>query len=154
MMKTHSTCTSTKRVDEASAKEWVETYFQYLKDGDSEAWYTLWDDDVTLLPPNQPPVYGLEAWKKMSEPGFHQYNNHHETIDLKLYADHDMAYVRWVGVAVNTPKSGGEALRNENKSVWLLRRGIDGSLKAFECIWSHNHPPRGDKSFTYEEHLK
>jgi len=140
-----------KVVDEASVKEWVGNYFNYLRNGDAEAWYSLWDDDVTILPPNMPPVYGLEAWRKISESGFEKYSSSHETIDLKVYADHTIAYVRWIGVATNIPKSGGETLRNENKSVWLLRRGYDGSLKAFECIWSHNHPPKGDKSFTYEK---
>ena len=72
----------------------------------------------------------------MIEPSFGKYSNSYETIDLKIYAEHTMAYVRWIGVAINVPKSGGESMRNENKSVWLLRRGRDGSLKAVECIWS------------------
>jgi ketosteroid isomerase-like protein len=150
-MKNHTNSKSTKRVDEASVREWVKNYFNHLKTGDAEAWYSLWDNHVTLLPPNQPPIQGLEAWRKMSESGFSKYSSSHETLDLKIYADNDMAYVRWVGVAVNVPKSSGEALRNENKSVWLLRRGEDGSLRAVECIWSHNHPPKAEKSFTYDE---
>jgi ketosteroid isomerase-like protein len=140
-------------IDEASVKEWIKQYFHYLKIGDAEAWYNLWDKDVTLLPPNQPPVHGLEAWRIMSGPGFEKYSSSHETLELNVYADHAQAYVRWVGVATNIPKAGGETLRSENKSVWLLRRGDGGLLRAFECIWSQNHPPKGEKSFTYDERL-
>jgi ketosteroid isomerase-like protein len=140
-------------IEETSVNEWVNQYFHYLKIGDAEAWYNLWDKDVTLLPPNQPPVHGLEAWRKMSGLGFEEYSSSHETLDL-IYADHNQAYVRWVGIATNVPKAGGEALSNENKSVWLLRRGDDGSLRAFECIWSQNHPPRSEKSFTFDERLE
>jgi ketosteroid isomerase-like protein len=140
-----------EEIDEASVKEWVENYLNYLRDGDAEGWSSLWDDDVIILPPNMPPVHGLEAWRRMVEPSFGKYSNSYETIDLKVYAEHTMAYVRWIGVATNVPKSGGEPMRNENKSVWLLRRGRLGSLKAVECIWSHNHPPKGERSFVYEK---
>ena len=140
-----------EEIDEASAKEWVENYLNYLRNGDAEGWASLWEDDAIILPPNMPPVHGLEAWRRMVEPSFGKYSNSYETIDLKVYAERTMAYVRWIGVATNVPKSGGEPMRNENKSVWLLRRGRGGSLKAVECIWSHNHPPRGERSFVYEK---
>jgi len=56
-----------KVVDEASVKEWVGNYLNYLRNGDAEGWSSLWDDDVIILPPNMPPVHGLEAWRKMIE---------------------------------------------------------------------------------------
>ena len=99
VMAKHTGVKTSEEIDEASVKEWVGNYLNYLRNGDVEGWSSLWDDDVIILPPNMPPVHGLEAWRRMIEPSFGKYSNSYETIDLKIYAEHTMAYVRWIGVA-------------------------------------------------------
>ena len=133
-MVNHSRGSPSKEVDDAPVKEWVKNYFDYVKRGEIDPWYSLWANDVTILPPNKPSVYGLEAWMKKTKPGFEKFSISHETIDLKVLMDSSIAYVRWIGVESITPKLGGETLRNENK-----------------CMWSLNHPPRGERSYAYEK---
>jgi hypothetical protein len=38
-----------EEIDEASVKEWVGNYLNYLRNGDAEGWSSLWEDDVIIL---------------------------------------------------------------------------------------------------------
>ncbi|OGD61407.1 hypothetical protein A3K78_05265 [Candidatus Bathyarchaeota archaeon RBG_13_52_12] len=136
--------------DEAAVRKWMETYMALIKNGEIEKWYTLWTDDVTLLPPNKPPVHGLDAWKKVTRPGFEQHNIRHEMTGLEVKTDSSIAYAIWSGFENNTLKKGGETMRNEDLCIFILRRGSDGSWRGTHAMWSLNHPPKGKTSYAYE----
>jgi len=139
-----------KVADETAIRKWMQTYMDLVKNGEIEKWYNLWDEDVTLLPPNKPPIHGLSEWKKVVEPGFAQNNIRHEMTSLEVKTDSNLAYAVWTGFENNTPKKGGETMRNENKCMFILRRDSDGSWKGTHAIWSISHPPKGKRSYAYE----
>ena len=139
-----------KEPDETAIRKWMQTYMDLVKNGEIEKWYRLWDEEVTLLPPNKPAIHGLLEWKKVVGPGFAQNNIRHEMTNLEVKTDSNLAYAVWTGIENNTPKKGGETMRNENKCIFILRRGSDGSWKGTHAMWSLSHPPKGKSSYAYE----
>jgi ketosteroid isomerase-like protein len=118
---------SNKEKDEAAVKEWVEMYFTFLHNGEVDKWYELWDDNVTVLPPNRPPFYGIEALKEITKPGFEKYDYTQTLRSLEIQTDINIAFDLYNGVEYRTPKEGGNAIGNDSKCLWILKRQPDDS---------------------------
>jgi ketosteroid isomerase-like protein len=63
-----------KEKDEDAVKKWVETYLTLVRTGEIDKWYSLWAEDVVMLPPNMRPLHGMDALKGLVGPGFGRFD--------------------------------------------------------------------------------
>ena len=129
----------TNKPDEAAIREWHRKYHDSCNRGDLETFKTLWDDEITWLPPNAP-IMKKKTCLEMAENLMRNYHiNQNPSID-EVKTDNGLAYSRISYRETYNPKGDGEPIINNGKAMYLFRRRSDGSWIATHCVWNSNVP--------------
>jgi len=131
---------SEKRIqaDKASIREWFKYYLAAVQRGDYEAYRTFYTEDVVMLPPNNPALYGIDTLVQMAKANF---DRHNVEVDVKIeeiIVDDSTALARLSVIEEMIPKGDGEALKDDRKTLFIFRRNADGSWSASHCMWNSN----------------
>jgi ketosteroid isomerase-like protein len=121
-----------KEVERIRALE-LEQARQVLR-GSLDALRDLFDDDVVVMPPNQPTVFGWPAFRAMLE-SLSNVSRYEVWID-RIDGSGDLAYARGrysLALADDSADDSGRWLH-------VLRRGADGSWVVVEDIFSSDRP--------------
>jgi ketosteroid isomerase-like protein len=89
--------------------------------GDLEAWLDSFAEDAIVMAPNLPAVTNKLAIGEWYAPYFEQFHLHEEVDEREVEVAGDWAYIRAHWVWTLTPKSGGKAVMDTGKSIWILR---------------------------------
>ncbi len=127
--------------------------------GDLEAYLAVSAEDVVLLPPNEPPVVGKEAFRAWAQGLFGQFTFEETMSSDEVVVAGDWGFDSGTYTIRPTPKVAGEAAEGTSierpeigreldyaqtgKYLWILKRQPDGSWKIARGMWSSNHPPPG-----------
>ena len=109
---------------------------QAIKGKDAAHFLALFDSDLVVMPPNEPPVVGeaaLRSWFLRVTDRF--------TIDLDFSVEEirvsgKWAFERFSFRRTTTPTGGGEQATVRGKGVHVFRRQSDGSWKIARDIWN------------------
>ena len=107
---------------------------------DFDTLLSLWTDDAVMLPPEGPPVVGIDAIRKLMLRGRDQ----RATITVTEYAQDfqellilgDTAFEWGTYHGASRPSAGGEEEKSSGKLMRLLRRQPDGAWKVARSIWT------------------
>ncbi len=110
--------------------------------GDVDALLALFTDDPVVMPWGQPVVRGKEAIRPLYKMVFKDYAIRSETTLAEVEVSGDLGYF-WAGYKLRaTPKAGGEAIEEEGKSLFIVRRER-GSWKIARLMDNSDHVPEG-----------
>lgn len=107
------------------AKDWSTGWDR----GDTEALLSLYTNDPVLMPQGQPAVTGKNAIRALYQSFFEGFTVKGEGRVVEIEVSGDLGYF-WSSYALTaTPRSGGDQIKGEGKSVFIVRRQDDNSWK-------------------------
>jgi uncharacterized protein (TIGR02246 family) len=125
---------------EAAVAAVIKQYNQGLNDGNLDTVLKTFLPDGVWMAPNQPSIKGQEELRKW-------YLNYWSRTVAKLQftpeliqSDGRLAYAVAHVTGTTTPKAGGAPREQDNKTVFVLRQGSDGSWKIAHYILNGSKP--------------
>jgi ketosteroid isomerase-like protein len=109
--------------------------------GSTDSMATLYTDNVVMMPPGEPMVEGIDAFKRWAAAMFSQANLSVKYDKSEVMVAGDWALDRYTGTLIATPKAGVTAVKEEVKGIHFLQRQGDGSWKIAVDVWNMNAPP-------------
>ena len=106
--------------------------------GDAAAVASLYTDEAKLLPPKRPMIVGKDGIQAFNQAGFDAGVGDLRFTVIDLSVNGDMAYVVGKQTVTIQPEEG-EAISENNKYVWILKRE-KGSWKIDIAIWNSSLP--------------
>ena len=106
--------------------------------GDAAAVASLYTDEAKLLPPKRPMIVGKEGIQAFNQAGIDAGVGDLRFTVIDLSVNGDMAYVVGKQTVTIQPEEG-EAISENNKYVWILKRE-NGSWKLDVVIWNSSLP--------------
>lgn len=129
----------TKQSDDVEAiKELVQDWHAGWENSDSEALIALFTDDPVLMPERQPVVIGKAAIRSLYDSFFERYTVKGECKVEDIEVSGNLGYF-WVNYTLTaTPKGEGDQIKDDSKSVFIVRRQADNSWKIARLIANSN----------------
>lgn len=103
---------------------------------DVEAMAPFVTDDHIGMPPNRPALTGLDATRHFWREGFRAASSRLAVVPDELVIAGDTAIDQFHWTMDSTPRSGGSAIHDEGKCIWIWQRESDGSWKIARAIWN------------------
>jgi uncharacterized protein (TIGR02246 family) len=105
---------------------------------DTEALLSLYADDPILMPQGRPAVVGKDAIRSLYQSFFEGFTIKGKGKVEEVEVSGDLEYF-WSNYTLTaTPKAGGEQIKDEGKSVFIVRRQDDNSWKIARLIDNSN----------------
>jgi uncharacterized protein (TIGR02246 family) len=127
-----------RQSDKETIRKWFKNYLGAVRKGDYEAYPTYYTEDVVMLPPNHPALYGIDTLVQMAKANFDRYNVEVDVTIEEILVDDSIALARLSVIEVMIPKGDGESLKDDRKTLFIFRRNADGSWSASHCMWNSN----------------
>jgi ketosteroid isomerase-like protein len=111
-----------------------------MKQGDAGALLPLFSDDIVLMPPNEPSIFG----KAEAEEWFREYLQHFRVVNIATADRHvtllgDGAVERWSYQIKIRPVAGGDPIRDEGRFLIVWVRGEEG-WQITQYMWNSVQP--------------
>ena len=123
-----------KSEDLAAIKKLAEDWSSGWDRGDTEALLSLYTSDPVLMPQGQPVVTGKDAIRSLYQSFFKDFTIKGEGKVVEVEVSGDLGYFWSSYTLTATPKTGGERIKAEGKSVFVVRRQKDNSWKIARLI--------------------
>ncbi len=101
---------------------------------DTEALLSLYTDDPVLMPQGQPAVIGKNAIRSLYQSFFEAFTVKGKGKVVEVVVSGDLGYFWSSYTLTATPKAGGDHIKDEGKSVFIVRRQVDNSWKIARLI--------------------
>jgi uncharacterized protein (TIGR02246 family) len=133
-----------QKASAATAAEaiWRE-YSESLNAGDLERWLELWSEDGIQMPPDEPPIAGLDSIRARNDAFLDRFTVDIGITNQEVETAGDWAYSRGTYKARLMPKAGGRPVSIDGKYMTILARQPDGSWLIHRDIFNSNAPPAG-----------
>jgi uncharacterized protein (TIGR02246 family) len=115
---------------EKLAKDWGAGWDR----SDTDALLSLYTSDPVLMPQGQPAVTGKNAVRTLYQSLFKDYTVKGEGKVVEIEVSGDLGYFWNSYTLTATPKAGGEQIKAEGKSIFIVRRQNDNSWKIARLI--------------------
>ncbi len=112
------------------AKDWSTGW----NSSDTEALLSLYTDDPILMPQGQPVVIGKNAIRSVYQSFFNEFTVKGKGKVVEVVVSGDLGYFWSSYTLTATPKAGGEQIKDEGKSVFIVRRQDNNSWKITRLI--------------------
>ena len=112
--------------------------------GDVDLLLSLYADDPVLMPQDQPAVAGKAAIRALYEPVLRDYRFRSDSRVEEVVAAGDWGYFWSTYRLTATPKAGGPPFRSAGKSLFVVRRALDGSWKIARLMDNSDGPAAAD----------
>jgi uncharacterized protein (TIGR02246 family) len=131
---------TTHAEDLAAIRQLAEEWHAGWQASDVEALLALYAEDPVLMPENQPAVIGSDAIWSLYHSVFDEctVKGSGEIIEIEIAGNWDFFWLNYTISA--SPKSGGELIEDEGKSIFIVKRGVDGSWKIARLIANSDRP--------------
>jgi len=130
--------------DEAAIREILQRNEVSWNAADPEAVLEDYADDIVQMPPEEPAIDGKEAlrasWREFLDANTSAWDLTVEDIEISG----DLAFARGGYTATTTEKDDGEVEEEEGNSVFVLRRGSDGTWRIVIEIWTETDDDEDD----------
>ncbi len=123
-----------KSEDLAAIRKLAEEWSSGWDRGDTEALLSLYTSDPVLMPQGQPVVTGKDAIRLLYQSFFKDFTVKGEGKVVEVEVSGDLGYFWSSYTLTATPKAGGERIKAEGKSVFVVRRQKDNSWKIARLI--------------------
>lgn len=114
-----------------------EEYVQAENAGDIDGVLRMFSDDIVVMPPESPPVKGIEAAEEFFGGFLDAFTVDIELASEDVVVDGDLAY-DWGTVSGTLEPSGGQPQPVSNTYLLVYRRDSDGSWRQSKHIWNTN----------------
>ncbi len=110
-------------------------------EGDYEGYMAIIDEEVIMLPPDAPPVGGIETIRSIYRTSFDSFDFNVTITTEEIHVSGDLAFSldNWKGS--KNPRDGSEPILFDNKNLVIYKRQVDGSWKTWRGMYSSNTPP-------------
>jgi len=108
--------------------------------GDADALVSLYADDPVLMPWGQPAEFGKDAIRSLYQSVFKEYAIKSQARLMDVEASGDLGYFWCTYALTATPKAGGKSLKEEGKSVFIVKRE-HGTWKIARLIDNSDQAP-------------
>ena len=120
--------------DVAAIKKLAEDWRTGWDRSDTEALLSLYTDDPVLMPQGQPAVTGKNVIRTLYQSFFKEFTVKGEGKVVEVEVSGDLGYFWNSYTLTATPKAGGEQIKAQGKSVFIVRRQNDNSWKIARLI--------------------
>ena len=142
------TIMSRQTEDIAAIKQLAEDWRAGWLSGDPETLLALLSDEPVLIMSSEDPIIGKEAIRELYQYVFENYTftsdeNYTRTTDveqMEVEVDGDLGYIWSKYTNTETPKAGGETIKDGGQAVSIVRRQHDGSWKFARLIINRSQP--------------
>ena len=114
---------------------------QAIKGKDAAHFLALFDSDLVVMPPNEPPIVGKAALRSWFLRVTDQFSIDPDFSVEEIKTSGDWAFERFSFRRTTTPAGGGEPATVQGKGVHVFRRQSDGSWKISRDIWNSDEAP-------------
>ena len=122
--------------DVEAIKKITDDFNAAMNAGNVDKLVSLYTDDAVRIPPNKPPQVGKEAIRSSFQEYLDKFTVQNEGVIVDLKVSGDLAFVRGSWTSINTPKTGGDSLKENGSFVSVIQKQPDGSWKIICNIWS------------------
>jgi uncharacterized protein (TIGR02246 family) len=129
--------------DVAAIQRLTEEWHDAWLAGNADALTAMYTDDPVLMPQNQPAVIEKETIHALYQSVFDEFTVSGSGDLQEVEVAGDWAFFRSTYRLTATPKAGGEPLEDTGKSLFIVRRQLDGSWKIARLIANSDLPPPG-----------
>src|SRR5438552_66168 len=133
------------RADKASITQARDSIVAALNRGDINRLYNRFSKDHVTAPPNGPALPVGDKLRGWHQALFDQGSTHIVATPPDLVGAGDVAVDRYDFTLSMQPKTGGKAIEDRGKAVWIWRRQGDGSWKLAYAIWNSDLPAQPAK---------
>ncbi len=134
--------------DIAAIKQLAEDWRAGWLGGDPETLLALLSDEPVLIMSHEPAIIGKEAIRTLYQYVFENYTftsdeNYIRTTDvgqMEVEVDGDLGYIWSRYTNTETPKAGGETIKDHGQAVSIVRCQHDGSWKFARLIINRSQP--------------
>ncbi len=123
--------------DKEAIKKITDDFNAAINAGNIDKLVSLYTDDAVRIPPNKPALVGKEAIRSLFQEQLDQFTVQNEGVIVDLKVSGDLAFVRGSWTSINTPKTGGEPLKDNGSFVSVFQKQPEGSWKVICNIWSN-----------------
>jgi uncharacterized protein (TIGR02246 family) len=120
--------------DMAAIRRLAEEWSAGWDRGDTEALLSLYTDDPVLMPQGQPAVFGKDAIRSLYRSLFEACSIKGDGKFVEAEVSGDLGYFWTRYTLTATPRAGGDPVRGEGKSLFIVRRQADNSWKIARLI--------------------
>jgi len=119
----------------------VRARFDQLNDAfsarDLETVYAMYTDNMVRIPPGQPAVVGLDAFREQMAAALEETDYVLDEYEVRrIEVSGDLAYILATYTEHFTPKAGGETTYSSGRWATMWHRQSDGSWKVAAEIWN------------------
>jgi ketosteroid isomerase-like protein len=114
-----------------------EEYVEAENAGDIDGILRTFSDDIVVMPPESPPVKGIEAAKGFLGDFLDAFTVDLELVSEDVVVDGDLAY-DWGTVSGTLEPDGGQPQPVSNTYLLVYQRNSDGSWRQSKHIWNAN----------------
>jgi uncharacterized protein (TIGR02246 family) len=122
--------------DEDDITKLFEKAEQTLNNGDANGWASLFSADAVEMPPDEPPLFGIDAIRARDDAFMENFDDEFSLNIESMRISGDLAVVRYSYEESWTPKADGKTNSATGQTLVVLER-IDGSWKFTDLIWAH-----------------
>lgn len=112
------------------AKDWTDSWNR----GDREALLALYADEPILMPQGQAAVVGKAAIRTQYQSLFEAYEIRGEGNVVEVEVSGDLGYFWSTYTLTAAPKAGGEPVKGEGRSIFIVKRQPDRTWKIARLI--------------------
>ena len=110
-------------------------------EGDYEGFMAIIDENAIFLPPNAPPLRGMETIRPVYKTEFDSFDFDVTITTEEVHVCGDLAFSLDIWNGSMMPKDGSEPIDFDNKNLVIYQRQPDGSWKTLRAMFSSNTPP-------------
>jgi len=119
-----------------AVREWFARYTEAINAGVLDQWASFVADDAVIMPPDEPPLIGIDAIRPPYAAVFNTYAfDFRGRIEDVTVASH-LAVVRASIEETLSPTSGDAPMEYRGAWLMVLRQDADGSWKLWRNMWS------------------
>ncbi len=112
------------------AKDWSTSWDK----SDIDALLSMYTDDPVLMPQSQPAVIGKDAIRSLYQSVFEEFKIKGKGKVVEVEVSGDLGYFWSSYILTATPRAGGDPIKEEGKSIFIVRRQDDNSWKISRLI--------------------
>jgi uncharacterized protein (TIGR02246 family) len=127
-----------------AVQAWFGEYTAAINDGILDRWIGFVADDAVIMPPDEPPIVGIDAIRPRYAAVFDAYSFQFRGGIQEIAVVGPMAMVRASIDETLTPKDGGPPMDLGGAWLMVLRQEADGSWKLWRNMWSVFPPTDGE----------
>ncbi len=125
----------------AAAHQAHDNFVAAINSNQLEPFLATLSDDAVFMPPGAPRLIGKPAIKYWAQGYLEAYQTHWVKTTLEFVVLDGWAFEQYAYESTDTPRAGGEVVRDTGKGIIIYRLSDDGVWRVARDAWNSDHPP-------------